>query len=270
MNCVNHSGVAATAYCQNCGKGLCTDCIVAGAMRNIPGGQILCSDCIQAWQNLHPPFAALQPRGPNPATAAVLGLIFPGAGAMFNGQFLKGLVHVAIFAVLICGASQFHSPIDIIFGVFIPAWILYQSFEAYHTARALRDGQPLPDPLGLNEIGNWLNPGGRQRDAAQPAATAEPGTNEPATGQQSVGTTAPPSAQSAAGYANQPFAPPLCWHRREPVGAIVLIALGVLFLLRQLDFFSFRIFKFAWPVGLIALGAWLIIRHVEDSQGGSK
>ena len=38
--------------------------------------------------------------GPNPVAAAVLGLI-PGVGAMYNGQFFKGLIHVVIFAVLV-------------------------------------------------------------------------------------------------------------------------------------------------------------------------
>ena len=100
---------------------------------------------------------------PNPAAAAVLGLI-PGVGAMYNGQFFKGLIHVVIFAVLVSIGDHYG-----IFGIFIPAWILYQSFEAYHTAKALRDGQPLPDPLGLNEVGNWLNLGGSAA-VSRPAA----------------------------------------------------------------------------------------------------
>ena len=96
MDCVNHSGVAATAYCQNCGKALC-----AGCVRNAAGGQILCEPCWTAWQTYQQPFvAAYRPAAPNPAAAAVLGLI-PGVGAMYNGQFFKGLIHVVIFAVLV-------------------------------------------------------------------------------------------------------------------------------------------------------------------------
>jgi hypothetical protein len=60
------------------------------------------------------------------------------------------------------------------------------------------------------------------------------------------------------------------WRRKEPIGAIVLIGLGVLFLLGQLDIFSDRIFAYFWPVLLIGLGVWLIIRRLGDSQGGSK
>jgi hypothetical protein len=50
----------------------------------------------------------------------------------------------------------------------------------------------------------------------------------------------------------------------------VLIALGLLFLLGQLDIFSGRLIEFTWPVLLIGLGVWLIVRRLGESQGGSK
>ena len=42
----------------------------------------------------------------------MLGLI-PGVGAMYNGQFFKGLIHVVVFAVLVyaCTAGRFVVPI---------------------------------------------------------------------------------------------------------------------------------------------------------------
>ena len=58
--------------------------------------------------------------------------------------------------------------------------------------------------------------------------------------------------------------------RKEPIGAIVLIALGMLFLLDQLDIFNGRLKDFIWPLALIALGVWLFVRRFEGSQGGSK
>jgi len=295
MDCVNHSGVSATAYCQSCGKALCSGCV-----RNAAGGQILCEPCSMAWQGFQQPFAAPPPSGPNPSAAAVLGLI-PGVGAMYNGQFFKGLIHVVIFAVLISITD--HYPI---FGLFIAAWILYQSFEAYHTARARRDGQPLPDPLGLNEVGNWLNLGGQPRSPGQPGAgpgPVNPGSYAP--GPYASG----PADQAPAGYPppnpgqyqppyqqgpyqgqyQAPFTPPapgsvdpgftsdpseywrpLFCRRKEPVGAVILIALGLLFLLGQLDVFRGRLFEFAWPVLLIGMGVWLIVRRLGESQGGSK
>jgi hypothetical protein len=50
----------------------------------------------------------------------------------------------------------------------------------------------------------------------------------------------------------------------------VLIALGSLFLLDQLEIFHGRFMEFAWPLLLIALGVWLIVRRIEESQGASK
>ena len=53
MDCVNHSGISATAYCQNCGKALC-----AGCVRNAAGGQLLCEPCLTAWQSYQQPFVS--------------------------------------------------------------------------------------------------------------------------------------------------------------------------------------------------------------------
>ena len=42
---------------------------------------------------------------PNPGLAALLGFI-PGVGAMYNGQYAKGIVHLIIFAVLVSLADE--------------------------------------------------------------------------------------------------------------------------------------------------------------------
>ena len=273
MDCVNHSGVTATAYCQNCGKALCVSCV-----RSAAAGQILCDPCLTAWHSFQQPFVAPASGSPNPGLAAFLG-VFPGVGAMYNGQFIKGLIHVAIFAVLVSAAHVYG-----IFGLFIAAWITYQSFEAYHTAKARRDGQPLPDPLGLNEAGNWLGMGSRPSSTGQPgpvpgaAPAGQPQQASyppPYAGQYQNPYQAPPY-QAPYGYPYQPppYAPPvpplpppppLCWRRREPVAALVLIALGVLFLLGQFDIFSGRILEFTWPVLLIVLGGWLLVRRLQGT-----
>jgi hypothetical protein len=86
--------------------------------------------------------------GPNPMLAGLLGFI-PGVGAMYNGQFAKGIAHIAIFAVL----SSLANHVNGVFGLFVAGWIFYMAFEAYQTARARREGMPLPDPFGLNNIG---------------------------------------------------------------------------------------------------------------------
>jgi TM2 domain-containing membrane protein YozV len=297
MDCVNHSGVTATAYCQNCGKAMCVNC-----MRKAAAGQILCEPCWTAWQSAQAPFAGpYVPHGqPNPAAAAALGVI-PGVGAMYNGQFVKGLIHIFIFAVLVSTADHFP-----IFGLFIAGWVVYQVFEAYHVAKARRDGQPVPDPLGLNEISNWLNfsqrypnnpnipnnpPGPPATGTANPAgfaATQPPGAYGagPAGSGQGAGWQAPyqgpyGGAGQAPGAGNpgippippippMPPVPPLYWRRKEPIWAVILIGLGVVFLLGQFDVFSGRAFDFAWPLILIGLGVWMVVRRMQDAQGGPK
>ena len=290
MDCVNHSGVTATAFCQNCGKAMCANCVRHGA-----GGQILCEPCWVAWQNVPSPFIAPPAGGPNPSAAAVLGLI-PGVGAMYNGQYFKGLIHVVIFVVIISITTHYG-----LFGLFIPAWILYQSFEAFHTAKALRDGQTPPDPLGLNEVGNWLNlgakppysapapqgaaspvnPGGSNPGGANPGPAASGGVSgggsyqAPFTGQYQTPPYQPPPYTPVGGFTDPgvppvPPPPPAYWRRKEPIGAIVLIALGLLFLIGQLDDIGGRIFEFSWPLILIGLGVWLVVRRMGETQGGSR
>lgn len=297
MDCVNHSGANATAYCQQCGKPLCSTCSRAGT-----GGQVFCEPCFATWRGMQPPAYVPPPPGtPNPGLAAVLGLV-PGVGAMYNGQFIKGLVHLLIFAVLVSASHEFYG-----FGWLVFGWICYQVFEAYYTAKARRDGEPLPDPLGLNEIGSLFNQGARSQPG--PSAGA-PWQTSAASNQQSNPVPEQTWDQSSgqASYAppdQAPYTPPfqpvpgpgtpgpgippipppvpppvplIDWRRREPIGAIVLIALGLLFLAGRLDLLSGRMFEFGWPVVLIALGVWLIVRRVhdtrrsspQDSQGGSQ
>ena len=50
MDCVNHNGRVAVYYCQNCGKPLCLECTVSGALGHGAKGQVLCKDCGAAWQ----------------------------------------------------------------------------------------------------------------------------------------------------------------------------------------------------------------------------
>jgi Domain of unknown function (DUF5668) len=281
MDCVNHSGVTATAFCQNCGKALCSNCV-----RNGAAGQILCEPCFLAWQNVPNPFIAPPVGGPNPSAAAVLGLI-PGVGAMYNGQYFKGFLHVIIFVVIISITTHYG-----LFGLFIPAWILYQAFEAFHTAKAMRDGTPIPDPLGLNEVSNWVNLGAKPPYPPQagPVVPGNPGAGPAAGYQAPYGAAYQPPYQNpipgayqgppftpvtgAAGNPTMPDVPPphphWYWKRKEPIGAVVLIALGALFLLGQMDEIGDRIFHFAWPVLLIGLGVWLVVRRMGDTRGGPR
>jgi hypothetical protein len=209
---------------------------------------------------------------------------------MYNGQFIKGLMHVVIFAALVSAANVWG-----VFGILIAGWVFYQVFDAYHTAKARRDGEPLPDPLGLNEVGTWFGTGGRPHMGVHPhnaQGAAAPGSEAHQAAQQGAGQPPyqgqyqspyqgpyqSPYAAPAAGFAEAGAAPippvppaaPGYWRRREPVGAVVLIALGVLFLLAEFNVFSGRVFEYLWPILLIALGVWLIARRLGDSHGGPR
>jgi hypothetical protein len=202
MNCANHPDRERTAFCQNCGKPLCAECVRA------VGTSIFCEPCLAArvagtgapgvnpgnvnagnpapppaetvWQwgaGMPPGWAP--PPGPNPGLAALLGFI-PGVGAMYNEQYAKGIVHLMVFAVLVSLAHEYG-----IFGLFVAGWVCYMVIEAHHTARARRDGTPLPNPFGLNDLSERLGFG-----KAWPAA--------------------PPAGQSSgqsAGYTSSPFTP---------------------------------------------------------------
>lgn len=174
MQCLNHPAVEAKFFCQNCGKPMCAECV-----RRTPSGHILCEQCLataqpdanQAFWQAAQAYVTNAQGVPNPSAAAVLGLI-PGVGAMYNGQLFKGLIHVVIFAVLVSMTQSYG-----VFGIFIGAWVLYQSFEAYQTAKARRDGTPLPDPFGLNELGGWLNLGSQGRHT-KPGQPGQPGPGQ--------------------------------------------------------------------------------------------
>lgn len=267
MNCVNHPDTPVAAYCQNCGKALCTQCV-----RSV-GGLIYCEQCLAAKLGIggaagpvgpaaaQPVPGVIAPGGPSPATAAVLGLI-PGVGAMYNGQFVKGMIHVLIFVILVAMANH-----EGAFGFLVAAWVIYQAFEAYHTAKARRDGLPLPDPFGLNDLGSKMGIPSHGFTAPQTPPVAPPpaagftGSYPPYT---NVPPVPPPPGMGPVPPGFDPMAAPRPLRRREPVGALILIGLGLLFLLNTLDVFHFDWIGRLWPVLIIALGAGLLIRRTRE------
>jgi hypothetical protein len=157
MNCANHPENAAAAYCRTCGKPLCSSCT-----RDVKG-VIYCENCLaERLAGVHPvitPAAAfvsvppIQPTGsgPNPAVAGILAGFFPfGVGAVYCGQYAKGLAHLLIFFGLCFGASNVEG-IEWLFGIGIAFFYVWQIIDSVRTAHALQAGLPAPDPLGLGE-----------------------------------------------------------------------------------------------------------------------
>jgi TM2 domain-containing membrane protein YozV len=240
MNCATHDTVAAVAYCRTCGKPLCASCA-----RDVRG-TIFCEPCLAERLGTALPATPAPPPGttgassaaysgerlPSPGLAAVLGFI-PGVGAMYNGQFMKGFIHVMAFVCMIWMADHF-GPIMV--PVFF-AYFFYLVFDAYKTAHAIELGQPVPDPFGFEKMFPSVHPG-------RPAAGAAPGT--------------PPVGN--AGFVPAMASPDVRHRSSVPTGAVILIALGVLFLLHTVGWFEFGIDRF-WPVILIAFGGWLFVKR---------
>jgi hypothetical protein len=74
----------------------------------------------------------------------------PGVGAIYNGQYAKGLVHAVIFGIL-CSLpdSRIAHGAEPVFGMAAFAWWAYMVFEAYHTARKRRAGEPVDEYSSL-------------------------------------------------------------------------------------------------------------------------
>jgi hypothetical protein len=294
MNCINHPETPVASYCQNCGKALCSQCT-----RPV-GNFVYCEQCLAAKVGVpgaqpgapFPPAPPAPSYGPNPALATVLGVI-PGVGAMYNGQFVKAMIHVLVFVILIAITDQHE-----FFGFFIAAWVLYQIFDANQTAKARRDGLPLPDPFGINELAMRLGnsaaaPGAAIPGVGNPVASYPPPPGYPPMGYPPAGYppppnppaasfvgSAPPYPPSGVAYAppppNAPFPPPYpevppppfaeVARRNEPAGAIALIVLGLLFLFGTLGIFRFDWIGRGWPLILIAVGIWLFYKRARETN----
>ncbi len=320
MNCAQHTDAAAVAYCRTCGKALCEIC-----KRDVQG-TIFCESCLaarvtpgagnfgqaagQQYGNYQPPQAVRGPEDASPGLALFLGFI-PGVGAFYNGQFLKGFVHVIVFSTLIWMSDH---GMGAFAGILIMAWFFYMVFDAYTTAKARRYGTPIPDPIGLNAIlegkegtfrervehageklghrveyaaqnigQHWQNAGGAVPPGST-AAGAAPNAGAPGAGVAPPPPGAgvpPPGGAYYPGPEGSPYAGPQgAYYQgpegmgyvppkdqdRSPVGAIVLIGFGVLFLLANLGWFSFHWVSHFWPMILIGVGVWLFIKRQRGER----
>jgi hypothetical protein len=230
MNCANHPDVERVAFCRTCGKPLCANCT-----REVKG-VIYCENCIaERLQGVQPPQTLYQGvvdqggglrarpmpvPGPNPALAGILGAIPFGVGAVYNGQYAKGLAHLIIFVLLVTGASEGGDTLATICGFGIAFFVIYQIIDAVRSAKAIQSGQPAPDPFGLVEVFG--------------GGTAQPGR---------------PSELDAAGQAVR--------SGRVPTAAVVLIGLGILFFLQTAGVFQFGTHRLL-ALFLLGLGAWML------------
>src|SRR5215472_10181722 len=104
MTCPNHPEAQAVAFCRTCGKPLCDEC------KRTAQGTVFCAEhappiaATATAGGAPPPPPSAGPyridAGVSPGLAAFLGFI-PGVGAIYNGQYAKGLVHAVVFGLII-------------------------------------------------------------------------------------------------------------------------------------------------------------------------
>lgn len=147
MNCYYHADASAVAFCRSCGRPVCQVC------QRLEGGTVYCPD--HAAVNAAAPGEAGNPYfQPANTTAAVqtapwlafaLGWI-PGVGAIYNGQYIKGLVHAVIFGLLVSLiSSNGNENVAPFLGILLSAFLFYMPFEAFHTARKRQQGIPVDE-----------------------------------------------------------------------------------------------------------------------------
>jgi hypothetical protein len=199
------------AFCRICGKSLEPEA------QKIAFGTVYCAEHVPATETagspwtapptVPPPYAGNVNNSISPGLAFILGLL-PGVGAIYNAQYAKGLVHVLVFGMLISLANADSvGELQILFGLMIPTWVIYQAFEAYHTARRRQMGEVVDEFSGI--------------------VSGRPGQG---------------------GF---------------PMGPIVLIGLGVIFLLHNFELLRIsQLLKF-WPLGLIGAGVYMLYVRLQ-------
>jgi len=210
MTTANETPKPVTAYCRACGKPLTEETV------RMAQGTVYCEEHMPAQASAPAsPYAAASTvanPGVSPGLAFLLGLI-PGVGAIYNGQYAKGLVHVLILGLVISiNSSNAAGGLEPLFGMLTAVFWFYMAFEAYHTARKRMMGEPVDEFSSLIQL-----KGGKEGEL--------------------------------------------------PVVPVVLIGLGVLFLLNNLELLRLRVVLRYWPVLLIAAGGWMLYSRIKGDGG---
>ncbi|MBZ5682218.1 MAG: DUF5668 domain-containing protein [Acidobacteriia bacterium] len=229
MNCATHNEIAAVAFCRTCGKPLCNNCT-----RDVRG-VIYCEACLAARlegtapvAGFVPPQAAYQPAVDQGSAVRIP----PGPGSGPNPAVAGILAGFFPFGVGAVYCSQYAKGLAhlVIFALLI---------------------------FGASHGGNWDWLFGfgiaffyvyQIIDAVRTAHAIQGGQPAP-----------DPLGLAQTFGAGQKFEA-----SKVPVGAVVLIGLGVLFLLHTMGFMEYG-FERYWPLILIFLGGWMFYRNWERS-----
>ncbi len=214
MNCAVHTDVDAVGYCRNCGKAMCSTCVrpvrdvlycedCLANLMGIPGGTAAYGAPASAPGTLPPPPPSARPGG-SPGVAFFLGL-FPGLGAVYNGEYNKALIHIVVFTAIIVGLNgDMGDSADLLLSLLLAGFVLYMAFDAMRITKARNLGETPVDPLES-------------------------------------------------------------WSTNRPIGPMILIGLGVIFLLHNFNIFPFYRFWRLWPLVLIGVGVLMFRNRMGRS-----
>jgi hypothetical protein len=226
MNCATHQDIAAVAFCRTCGKPLCGNCT-----RDVRG-VIYCEPCLAARLEGTAPAAAFVPP---PTVYPAIGA--PGAGGRPGSGpnptvagILAGFFPFGVGAVY---CSQYAKGLA---HLLIFALLIFGADHA-HSWDAL---------FGLGLAFFYVY---QIIDAVRTAHALQAG--QPAPDPMGLGQAFSMGEKFDSG--------------KVPVGAVVLIGLGVLFLLHTMGIMEYGFERF-WPLILVFLGAWMFYRNYERSR----
>jgi len=92
----------------------------------------------------------------SPAVAGILSVVLPGAGALYNGLYTKGILYILIFAGLITMQDRGGQPF---FALILAAFYFFQIIDSVNNAKAVNktaaggaaaSEEPVPAPAPLS------------------------------------------------------------------------------------------------------------------------
>jgi hypothetical protein len=227
MNCATHNEIAAVAFCRTCGKPLCGNCT-----RDVRG-VIYCEPCLAARLEGTAPAAAFVPPQPVYPVGTPGSGVRPAPGTGPNPAVAGILAGFFPFGVGAVYCSQYAKGLAhlLIFVMLI--------FGADHAGR-------WDFVFGIGIAFFYVY---QIIDAVRTAHALQAG--QPAPDPMGLGQAFSVGEKFDSG--------------RVPVGAVILIGLGVLFLLHTMGIMEYGFERF-WPLILIFLGGWMCYRSYERSR----
>ena len=125
MKCYYHPESDSAKACSSCRKLLCSSC------SHTIKGTIYCQDCLVAGAELAALAASPRLSNYSPARAGLFGVV-PGLGAVYNGQYVKAVIHFSVFASLVILGGEI--------GIFVVGAISFYIFmlvDAYRSAQVI-------------------------------------------------------------------------------------------------------------------------------------